>query len=54
MKGKIKMSYDDFVKEAVKRFYRNLKNSLMELLKEKTISMKTTVEELLNIVNKRL
>ena len=48
------MSYDDFVKEAVKRFYRNLKNSLMELLKEKTISMKTTVEELLNIVNKRL
>lgn len=46
-------TYEDFAKKAVERFYRTLINNIADLLKEKMITEKTTVKELLDICEKK-
>lgn len=42
--------YKDFAEKLVQLFYRNLNNGILELLKDKTITTKTTIDELLKII----
>ena len=46
--------YKDFAEKAVQRFYRNLNNGILELLKDGTITTKTNINELLKIINEKM
>lgn len=47
------MSNSNFAQRTVDRFWRNLKNAIMELLKTNVISEKTTIKDLLKVIGKK-
>lgn len=47
------MSDLNFAQKAVNRFWYNLKNAITELLKTNVISEKTTIKDLLKIIEKK-
>ena len=46
--------YAEFAKKTVQKFYKNLQDSINEMLIDEFINEKTTIKELLEIINNKM